>query len=417
MATKVIMPQMGESIAEGTLVRWFKKVGDSVERDETLFEISTDKVDTEVPSPASGILTQILVEENQTVDVNTVVAVIDGTAETPEPAGRAETVGRPTAGSTPSLPGISEKAGKARTSPLVRRLAREHGIDLSLIRGTGEGGRIAKNDIETYLARQGAAPRPSAPVAAPSAKPARGRPAPLRFDGPAKTVPMTTMRHQIAQHMVASRRTSPHVTTVFEVEMTRIVETQSRFASEFERRNRLKLTFTPFIIRGVVEALREFPVLNASVEGANIVYHRDIHVGVAVALEEGLIVPIIKNAQERSFLSVAREVQDLAERARKKRLSVDEVQGGTFTVTNPGVFGGLFGTPIIHQPQAAILGVGTIEKRPVIRDDSIAIRAMAYLALSFDHRIVDGAAADQFMARLKQTLENWQEPVIQAAEG
>ena len=228
---------------------------------------------------------------------------------------------------------------------------------------------------------------------------------------------MTPMRQQIAQHMVASRRTSAHVTTVFEVEMTRIVQTQSRFASEFERRNHLKLTFTPFIIRAVVEALREFPILNASVDGENIVYHRDIHIGVAVALEEGLIVPVLKNAQDRSFLGIAGDLQDLAERARKKRLSVDEVQGGTFTVTNPGVFGGLFGTPIINQPQAAILGVGTIEKRPVIRDDSIAIRSMAYLALSFDHRIVDGAAADQFMARLKQTLENWQEPVVQAAEG
>ncbi len=413
MATKVIMPQMGESIAEGTVVRWFKKVGDSVERDETLFEISTDKVDTEVPSPASGILTQILVQENQTVDVNTVVALIDGAAETAEPAPSVESAGRPTA----SLPRRSEKTGKVRTSPLVRRLAREHGIDLSLIRGTGEGGRISRKDIETYLARQGGAPRPSAPVAAPSAKPARGRPAPLAFEGPTKAVPMTPMRHQIAQHMVTSRRTSAHVTTVFEVEMTRIVETQSRFASEFERRNHLKLTFTPFIIRAVVEALREFPNLNASVDGENIVYHRDIHIGVAVALEDGLIVPIIRNAQDRSFLGVAGDLQNLAERARKKRLSVDEVQGGTFTVTNPGVFGGLFGTPIINQPQAAILGVGTIEKRPVIRDDSIAIRSMAYMALSFDHRIVDGAAADQFMARLKKTLENWQEPVVQAAEG
>ncbi len=409
MATKVIMPQMGESIAEGTIIHWNKKVGDRVERDETLFEITTDKVDTEVPSPVAGLLTQILVPENQTVEVNTVVAVIDGEgeaaiAETPAPAEPT-----PETAPSPGPPAPRRKAGeKIRSSPLVRRLVREHGIDLTQVPGTGEGGRISKKDIEAYLARQRATRETSAPTPAPP----RLAPQPVSFEGPTHIVSMTPMRSQIAQHMVASRRAAAHVTTVFEVEMTRIVETQSQFGQEFERRHGLKLTYTPFFTRAVVEALKEFPILNASVDGSNIVYKKDVNVGIAVALEEGLIVPVIKRAHEKSFPELARAVQDLAERARTQRLSVEEVQGGTFTVTNPGLFGGLFGTPIIHQPQVAILGVGTIEKRPVVRNDAIAIRSMTYLALSFDHRIIDGAVADQFMAGVKRTLENWQESVI-----
>ena len=321
MATKVIMPQMGESIAEGTIVRWFKKVGDPVERDETLLEISTDKVDTEVPSPASGILAQILVEESQTVEVNTVIGVIEGSKEETESKADERSSDKTTASLTPSLPEKPEKGNKVRTSPLVRRLAREHGVDLSMIQGTGEGGRVGKKDIEAYLALQDGPSSPSLSTTAPSVQPAASQSGSLVFEGSTKSVPMTPMRQQIAQHMVASRRTSAHVTTVFEVDMSRIVEIRSQFASEFEQRANLKLTYTPFIIRAVVESLKEFPILNASVDGENIVYHKEIHVGVAVALEEGLIVPVLKNAQDRSFLSIAEDLQNLAERARKKVLA------------------------------------------------------------------------------------------------
>ena len=439
MSTNIIMPQMGESIAEGTIVKWLKKVGDRIERDEPLFEISTDKVDAEVPSPAAGILAKILVKETETVPVNTVVAVIDGegaavssaTPDTlarapevkPQPSGKsasaAASVAAPAPAPTPSAP--ARARGRIRSSPLVRRIAREHSVDLGLVKGTGLNGRISKKDILSHLAqapqggRRGAAAAPQAPAVsasreAPTALPSA--PSPIVFSGPTEIVPMTPLRKQIAEHMVASRKTSAHVTTVFEVEMTRVVETRERNAEEFERRNGLKLTYTPFFVRAVVGALREFPVVNASVEGTNIVYRRDVNVGVAVALETGLIVPVIKNADEKNFLGIARAVQDLAERARTKRLSVEEVQGGTFTITNPGVFGSLLGTPIINQPQVAILGVGGIEKRPVVRNDAIAIRSMVYLALSFDHRILDGAVADQFMGRVKRALETWDEPVV-----
>jgi 2-oxoglutarate dehydrogenase E2 component (dihydrolipoamide succinyltransferase) len=294
----------------------------------------------------------------------------------------------------------------------VRRLAREHGVDLSLVRGTGFGGRISKKDVLVYLA-EGRAARGAAPAAPPEAPTAPLPVAPkIVFEGPTHVVPMTPMRRQIAEHMLASKRTSAHVTTVFEVEMTKVVEMRERHAQEFERRNGLKLTYTPFLIRAALEAIREFPIFNSSLEATNIVYKRDVNIGVAVALETGLIVPVIKRAGEKNFLGLARAVQDLAERARSKRLSVEDVQGGTFTLTNPGVFGSLLGTPIINQPQVAILGVGVIEKRPVVRNDAIAIRPMVYLALSFDHRVIDGAVADQFMGRVKQVLESWEEPVL-----
>ena len=419
MPTNVIMPQMGESVAEGTVTKWLKKVGDRVERDEPLLEISTDKVDAEIPSPAAGVLAQILVKENETVAVNTVVAVLDGEGE---PAGApvastpAETHAAPAA--VPATPTVipeapvAPSAEKVRSSPLVRRLARERNVDLTRVRGTGQGGRVSKKDVLAYLAgRAGTAAPPAALQAAPSAvaSPAAG---PMVFSGPTQVVPMTPMRKQIAEHMVASRRTSAHVSTVFEVEMSRVWDLRARQAEEFERRNGIKLTYTPFFVRAVVEAIREFPVLNSSLEGPNIVYKRDINIGVAVALETGLIVPVIKGADGKNFLGVARAVQDLAERARTKRLSVDDVQGGTFTITNPGIFGSLLGTPIINQPQVAILGVGAIEKRAVVRDDAIAIRPMVYLALSFDHRIIDGAVADQFMGRVKHRLEKWDEAVL-----
>ncbi len=427
MPTNVIMPQMGESIAEGTITKWLKKVGERVERDEPLFEISTDKVDAEIPSPAAGVLAKILVQENETVPVNAVVALIDGGGAEAE-SGKVEgtqagkNLAAPAAVSAPAPTAVAAPPGpapsargrgeKVRSSPLVRRLAREHGVDLSLVRGTGFGGRISKKDVLVYLA-EGRAARGAALAAPPEAPTAPLPVAPkIVFEGPTHVVPMTPMRRQIAEHMLASKRTSAHVTTVFEVEMTKVVEMRERHAQEFERRNGLKLTYTPFLIRAALEAIREFPIFNSSLEATNIVYKRDVNIGVAVALETGLIVPVIKRADEKNFLGIARAVQDLAERARSKRLSVEDVQGGTFTITNPGVFGSLLGTPIINQPQVAILGVGVIEKRPVVRNDAIAIRPMVYLALSFDHRVIDGAVADQFMGRVKQVLETWEEPVL-----
>ncbi len=431
----VIMPQMGESVAEGTITRWLKKTGERIERDEPLFEISTDKVDAEIPSPAAGVLTKILVQENETVPVNTVVAVIDGEGaeaeaaapekvsaeETAKPAPRSSAVAEPAraVGVSPTVeaeqtagPSIGGATARVRSSPLVRRIAREHKVDLARVHGTGLGGRVSKKDILTYVAQQ--KPATAVTQAPPLQAPAAQLPlAPsLVFSGPINAVPMTPMRRQIAEHMVNSRRTSAHVTTVFEVEMTKVADMRERHAPEFERRYGLKLTYTPFFVRAAVEGIREFRILNSSVEGAQIIYKRDVNIGIAVALDTGLIVPVIKRADEKNFLGIARAVQELAEGARSKRLSVDDVQGGTFTITNPGVFGSLMGTPIINQPQVAILGVGAIEKRPVVRHDAIAIRPMVYLVLSFDHRIIDGAVADQFMGRVKSVLENWQDPVL-----
>jgi pyruvate dehydrogenase E2 component (dihydrolipoamide acetyltransferase) len=472
MSTNVIMPQMGESIAEGTVTKWLKKVGDRVERDEPLFEISTDKVDAEIPAPSAGVLTRILVEENQTVAVNAIVAEIDGEAAVAaagrEPSGEsaAPVASSPAAGgsiptpaplsaadgfagaSTPAVPGGAPAASapapapgpaagpedgdghKIRSSPLVRRIAQDNQVDLRSVKGTGLGGRISKRDILAHIsagpsASSGIAPLrepQQAPVASfappatsqiPRTQPGGGaQHAAALQAGTAQVVPMTPMRKQIAEHMILSRRTSAHVTTVFEVEMTRIYETRAQNAAEFERRNGQKLTFTPFFVRAAVEAIKQYPIFNASVDGDNVVYKRDVNVGIAVALETGLIVPVVKRADEKNFLGVARAVTDLAERARSKRLNFDEVQGGSFTITNPGVFGSLFGTPIINQPQLAILGVGVIEKRAVVRNDAIAIRPMTYLALSFDHRVIDGAMADQFMVKVKTVLEDWSEAVL-----
>ena len=434
MATNVIMPQMGESIAEGTITKWMKKVGEHIDRDEPLFEISTDKVDAEIPSPAAGVLTEILVKENETVAINTVVAVIDGegAAASPKPAEAAapRLEAPPAAPPVPAPPAVPQaaaaptpeeqengEAGDIRTSPLVRRIARENGVDLSVVKGTGLGGRVSKKDILDYIDQHRASapsapPPPSTaptPVAPPVAQPA---PTPVAFTGATQIVPMTPMRQKIAEHMVMSKHTSAHVYTLVEVEMTRVVATRERFKQEFEERNGMKLTFTPFFVRASVEAIKELPIINSSLDGTNIIYKRDVNIGIAVALENGLIVPVIKRADEKNFLGVARAVQDLADRARTKRLSVDDVQGGTFTITNPGSFGGLFGLPIINQPQVAILGVGAIEKRPVVRDDAIAIRHMVYLSVSYDHRVIDGAVAERFMGKIKNILENWDEAVL-----
>ncbi|HMD83213.1 MAG TPA: dihydrolipoyllysine-residue succinyltransferase [Terriglobia bacterium] len=431
MPTNVIMPQMGESIAEGTITKWMKKVGEHVDRDEPLFEISTDKVDAEIPSPAAGVLTQILVRENETVVINTVVAIIDGdgtgvaapapaeaaapSPETPSPAPPALAAAVAPTAVAPPTPEEQEngEAGEVRTSPLVRRIAREHNVDLSEVKGTGLGGRVSKKDILDYLdQRRASAPSaPPLPAAAPAPVGQTTAPS-MAFTGATQIVPMTPMRQKIAEHMVMSKHTSAHVYTVVEVEMTRVVATRERCKQDFEQRNGIKLTFTPFFIRAAVEAIKELPIINSSVDGTNIIYKRDVNIGLAVALENGLIVPVIKRADEKNFLGVARAVQDLADRARSKRLSVDDVQGGTFTITNPGSFGGLFGLPIINQPQVAILGVGAIEKRPVVRDDAIAIRHMAYLSISYDHRVIDGAVAERFMGKIKQILENWEEAVL-----
>lgn len=432
MPTNVVMPQMGESVAEGTIIKWLKKPGDHVERDEPLFEITTDKVDAEIPSPAAGVLAKILAAENETVAVNTVVAVIDGqiaggAAESAQgsavaPAPRAETSEQappaPAAAEAPPVPARApaeqvRPGEKLRSSPLVRRIAREHNVDLSQVQGTGLGSRISKKDILKFLERrtpamgETQAVRPSVP-----SKPPASYGQTITFSGPTHVTAMTPQRRLIAEHMITSKKTSAHVTTVFEADMTNIVQTRESMAAEFGRSHGLKLTYTPFIARAAVEAIKQFPIFNSSLEGNNIIYKQAINLGIAVALETGLIVPVIKHAEEKDFLGMARAIQDLASRARSKQLNVEEVQEGTFTLTNPGIFGSLFGTPIIHQPQVAILGIGVIEKRPVIRNDAIAIHSMAYLMLTFDHRIIDGAIGDQFMAFLKNRLETWQEPVI-----
>ena len=401
MPIEVKMPQMGESIAEGTLVKWHKKVGDRVKRDEPLFEISTDKVDTEVPSPADGFLQRILVTEGETVPVRSVVCLLgDGEASnvedsrpagaTPREASAPARAGAPraaaSAGSGPAAPG-------PRTSPLVRRLAGEHGIDISRLSGSGEGGRVTKEDILAAIEQKGSEPASSQAGASAAA------------DGD-RIEPMSPMRERIAEHMIASRRTSAHVTSVFEVDMTAVRALKDSLVAAAEKAG-AKLTYLPFIARAVTENLRRFPALNASIEGKSIHYHGKAHLGIAVALDEGLIVPVLRDAGSRSILDLARAMADLAGRARSRALKPEEVRGGTFTITNPGVFGSLIGTPIIPQPQVAILCVGAVEKRPVVLagTDAIAVRSMAYLSLSYDHRLIDGAVADRFMAGVKGSLE------------
>ncbi|MBK6427631.1 MAG: 2-oxoglutarate dehydrogenase, E2 component, dihydrolipoamide succinyltransferase [Blastocatellia bacterium] len=444
MSTDVIMPQMGESIAEGTIVKWLKAVGDKVIRDEPLFEISTDKVDAEIPSPASGTLLEIKVVEGQTVGINTVVAIIGegGGAAAPAPAA-AEAVPAPVAapepapavpasevpGTAPAPPpppaapveppqpaaasGSVEELRRTRSSPLVRKLAEEHGVDISAVTGTGISGRVTKADILAYVESGGAKAAPAGSAHAPVAPSAPSAPAVPEVVRPTfkpgervRVEPMSIMRRRIAENMVASRRTSAHVNTVFEMDCTKLVEVRNKLKGQYEA-DGAKLTYTPMIIKAVVDSLKAFPILNASIQGDDIVYKQDINVGIAVALDWGLIVPVIKRADEQSLLGLSRSVSDLAERARTKRLKPEEVQDGTFTITNPGIYGGLFGTPIINQPQVAILGIGAIEKRAVVINDAIAIRTMSFFALSFDHRLIDGAVADQFMAHLKIGLANF----------
>jgi pyruvate dehydrogenase E2 component (dihydrolipoamide acetyltransferase) len=420
--TNVVMPQMGESIFEGTITKWLKKVGDTVQRDEPLFEISTDKVDAEIPSPASGTLSEIKVEAGNTVQINTVVAVIGGgvamaaapVQSTPAPAATAA----PAPALQPAQPEAPAQGERLRSSPLVRKIAKEHQVDLRQVPGTGSSGRITKDDILQYVEKGGTkAPAPAAaqaPAAAPkpAAAPAPAAPGPQ----PGELVPLTRMRSIIAQRMIESKRTSAHVHTVFKVDLTRIVKLREKEKSKYEQRNGVKLTYMPFITRAVVATLRKMPIINASMEGDAIRYHQNVNVGIAVALDWGLIVPVIKQAEDKSFLGLARAIADLAERARTKKLKPDEVGSGTITITNPGIFGEQFGTPIINQPESAILGVGGLFKEPtVITDkdgaDSIAIRHVIHLTLGFDHRIIDGADAGKFMAELKKYLENWSEDI------
>jgi pyruvate dehydrogenase E2 component (dihydrolipoamide acetyltransferase) len=466
MATDVVMPQMGESIFEGTITKWLKKPGDKVERDEPLFEISTDKVDAEIPSPSAGVLKEIKVNEGQTVPIQTVVAVIDGAgsaaaapAPAPAPAKAAApaapAAARPapppaprppaaTPAATPSAPAAAPpRSGGERihSSPLVRRMAAEHGIDLTTVPGTGAGGRISKQDIEAVIAAGGApavappssapapaaAPaRPAMPPAAPSAAPAppavsggqvhvafeSAVPREKMYFGNYTVEPMSNMRQRIAEHMVASKRVSPHVYSVDEIDMTKVASLRAKSKDEFEKRYETKLTFMPFFVKAAVAGLRAFPTMNASLDGTNVVLHKEINIGIAVALDWGLIVPVVKGADEKNVLGIQRTLNDLAERARSKKLKPEEVQEGTFSITNPGVFGGLFGLPVISQPNVGILGLGMIEKRPVVINDSIAIRSMCYVTLSYDHRVVDGAVAHQFLHKVKETLENWSEPVL-----
>ena len=424
MTTDVVMPQMGESIAEGTIVRWIKKVGEAVERDEPLFEISTDKVDAEIPSPVAGVITEIRAKEGETVPVNTVVAVIGaaGSAAGPRPPASPplaaasvsyvppapERRPRPSGHADQSI----EEVMRQRSSPLVRKIAKEHHVDLMQVRGTGIAGRVTKDDILAVIAsRPSADPTsrvPPPPSPASSMQPARPAGVAAGAGQAGKTVPMSIMRKTIAEHMVLSRRTSAHVHSVFEVDFSRVAEIREAKKTRYEQGG-AKLTYLSFILKAVADALRAVPVVNASVDGDNIVYHEQVNVGIAVALDWGLIVPVIKNADEKNLLGLSSAVADLAARARSKQLKPDEVTGGTFTITNPGVFGALFGMPIINQPQVAILGVGNVEKRAVVIDDAVAIRPMAYLSLGYDHRIIDGAVADEFMSTVKHALENWDE--------
>jgi pyruvate dehydrogenase E2 component (dihydrolipoamide acetyltransferase) len=499
----VIMPQMGESIFEGTITKWLKKPGDKVERDEPLFEISTDKVDAEIPAPTAGVLREIKVGEGKTVPIQTVVAVIDAAGASAEPAAPAQAppaqpkgtppaaqpgaglpasaapqpapsqakqpapaprlasvpprpVSRPQGGPSqvepappagtsrqevrsvppprqaptpmPPAPGIVPAATRDAgpddgehiySSPLVRRLAREHNIDLSAVRGTGAGGRISKKDvlavIEAGGTAQAAGPeRAKQPEPAPGARPLLESAVPRDrlYFGRYEVQPMSVMRQRIAEHMVTSKHVSPHVYSVDEADITRIAHIRASAKDEFEERHQTKLTFMPFFVRSCVDALRDFPSVNASLDGTNIVLHGEINIGIAVALDWGLIVPVLKNAEEKNFLGLQRNINDLAERARTKKLKPDEVQESTFSITNPGTFGGLMGFPVINQPNVAILGIGAIQKRPVVIDDAIAIRSMVYLTLSYDHRVVVGAVAHKFMGQIKKRLEGWNEEVL-----
>lgn len=450
-ATDVVMPQMGESIVEGTITKWLKKLGDKVQRDEPLFEISTDKVDAEIPAPASGILREIKAQEGETVQVNSVVAVIGGagapSTAAPKAAEPAREAARPAAQTTTapaqrppaqqpqheviSFPSTHREEGeRIRSSPLVRRIARENNVDLASVPGTGLGGRITKDDILNFVQQHGPKAAPVQPAAKPApAQPvqqsqavtqprpaAPSAPAPILAELAGDLVPMSPMRKKIAERMVESKRTSAHVHTVFKVDMTRVVKLREKVRRQWEERHGVKLTFMPFIAKALMHGIRRKPIVNSSVVGESIQYHKNINIGIAVALEWGLIVPVVKGAENLSFVGLQRAITDVGERARAKKLTLDDVQGGTITITNPGIFGPQFGTPIVLQPQVAILGMGGIFKEPVVitdeqGNDSIAIRHIIRLVLGYDHRIIDGADADQFMVAVRDYLEKFDEDI------
>jgi pyruvate dehydrogenase E2 component (dihydrolipoamide acetyltransferase) len=476
MPVDVIMPQMGESIFEGTITKWLKKPGEHVERDEPLFEISTDKVDAEIPAPAAGVLKEIKINEGQTVPIQTIVAVIDaegGAASAPAPARPAAAAQpappaapaptpapveaplhfepppraaapppapAPPAAAPPAVapapPAARTDGEKVRSSPLVRRMAREHGVDLAQVPGTGAGGRVSKRDMLSAIEHgvPAAAPPVAAPSSAPGISPAAppaaaqvpppasgtlyrpalelGVPRERIYFGRFEVQPMSTMRQKIAEHMLASKHVSPHVYSVEEADVSGIVALRNKVKSEFERKYDIKLSYMPFFVRAAIEGLRAFPTMNASLDGTNVVYHKEFNIGMAVALDWGLLVPVIKNAEEKNFLGLQRAINDLADRARTKKLKPEEVAESTFAITNPGVFGGLMGMPVINQPNVGILGLGAVQKRPVVVDDAIAIRSMVYLTLSYDHRVVDGAIAHQFLHKVKTVLEDWTENIL-----
>ncbi len=440
---EVRMPQMGESINEGTLTRWHKKVGDKVAIEEILFEISTDKVDTEIPSPAAGTLVQMMAPEGAVITVNSVVAILDDAAGAvaavstpvvtapaeapavvvPSPAS-APAVVVPSPASTPAASVARAEGERLLSSPLVRKMAAEHNVDLTQVSGSGESGRIVKNDLLNFMGTQSQVPAPVvAAAAAQAVAPVRTAPAAqMRTTGGAaaglvdgvrvERVPMTTMRRKIAEHMVMSKHTSPHVTSIIEVDMQKIVDLRAKFKDKFETAHGFKLSFMPFFMAAALEGIKAVPVVNSSVDGDAVLYKKDINLGIAVALDWGLIVPNIKNATERSFVGLARELNNVADRARLKKLSPDDVRGGTFSISNYGGFGTIIGQPIINQPQVAIMGVGAMTKKPVVINDAIAIRTMVYVVLSFDHRVIDGSDSGKFLSTVKNALENWTAPVI-----
>jgi 2-oxoglutarate dehydrogenase complex dihydrolipoamide succinyltransferase (E2) component len=379
--TDIIMPQLGESIAEGTIVKWLVSPGGRVEKDQPLIEVETDKVALEVPSPAAGFLSEVLMSEGQTVPVGTVIARLESQA----PIGIINRVGGVVIKPVPQA-----GEGEERHSPAVRQLAQEHGVDLSQVKGTGTDGRVTKKDVLEFVVKA----RPEQPAARSTTAPAPAAKAAAPTAGE-EVIPVTSMRKTIAERMVASRHTAAHVVTFFEADFSGLAATRQKH----------QLTYLPFVVNAVTRAIKDVPVLNSSWSDNGITIKRDIHIGVAVALEDGLLVPVIHNADQKGLQQLGKEVADLAERARTKRLNPEEVQGGTFTVTNHGGTGSLFSTPIISQPQIAILGVGAVQKRPVVINDAIAIRPMCYLSLSFDHRVIDGATADQFMSKVKGYIE------------
>lgn len=434
MSTEVVMPQMGESVAEGTITKWYKQVGDSIKKDEPLVEISTDKVDSEIPSPSDGFLVEQKYPEGETVPVDTIIAVIgdgppsgngSGSAAAPQAKSSPATASAASASAAsttttasapakaPSRAAMGDSNGRLRLSPVVRRIASEHSVDLEQIDGTGSEGRITKKDILAHIENRGSAPAPSAKSAATPSGAISVQPFPVSMGAGDRREAMSTMRKSIADHMVRSKHISPHVATVWEIDLSQVWASRNQNKDAFINQYGFKLTFTPYFIKAAVDAIKKHPIVNSQIDGNDIVYKGDINMGMAVALDAGLIVPVIKQAGDLNFSGIARRGNDLALRARDKKLLPDEVAGGTFTITNPGIFGNLYGIPIINQPQVAILCVGGIQKRVVVdENDAIAVRPMAYVSLSFDHRIIDGATADRFMADLKSALQTWSEPVM-----